>query len=106
MKINKAWRYSINDCLTRRVSLFGLIQKVNKKIKADDPFERKLRIENAAQPNSSFLVKQGCLPVPSLIFALVFYFKTLVGRMQKANLSTPIRNQKPPQQCHLIRSLV
>ena len=52
----------------------------------DHPFERKLRIENATQPNSSFLVKQDCLPVPSPISALVFYFKIMVGQRTRRRL--------------------
>ena len=55
------------ECPSGRELLFGLIQKVTQKIKADGSFERKLRIGNATRPNSSFLLKQGRLPVPTEI---------------------------------------
>ena len=64
--------------LPNEISFFGLTKKTEtKKVKADGPFERKLRIENTTQSNSSFLLKQDDLLVPPPDFRPCFLIQNL-----------------------------
>jgi hypothetical protein len=72
-----------------------LIQKVNKKIKADGAFERKLRIENCRTTQLLVPRQTGLLTSAIPNFRPCFLFKTPVGRSQIASKSAFAKNQKP-----------